>query len=62
MKIKKMKKRLYTAMDLLDGTINENNNILDYVTNEDIEKTIKAVKAAIGLIEAYDDLKNKNDE
>lgn len=57
-----MKKRLYTAMDLLDGTINENNNILDYVTNEDIEKTIKAVKAAIGLIEAYDDLKNKNDE
>mgnify|MGYP004556172789 CR=1 FL=1 len=35
---------------------------LDYVKQDEIEKAIKGIQAAIGLIDAYDDLKNENNE
>lgn len=58
MKIKKMNKRLNEAIALL-RLYDES---LDYEKEDEIEKAIKGIQAAIGLIEAYDDLKNKNDE
>ena len=58
MKIKKMSKRLNEAIALL-RLYDES---LDYEKEDEIEKAIKGIQAAIGLIEAYDDLKNENDE
>ena len=53
-----MNKRLNEAIALL-RLYDES---LDYEKEDEIEKAIKGIQAAIGLIEAYDDLKNKNDE
>lgn len=58
MKIKKMNKRLNEAIALL-RLYDES---LDYEKEDEIEKAIKGIQAAIGLIEAYDDLKNENNE